>query len=734
MLKKIVFKNLVHFKDKTFIDFENYPKKQKRKAKDKTIIGSENIAKKQKRKAPEEKVDPSTGDDRKAVTSEVVGEDGRDVDQQTTSLETVSDNVKAGVESPAAPEAFSEDINELNESNLNVFVGANFCGKSTVLELIRRCLSDNINLSVTNSFDSQKIAYVFCEYELDSDRIIAGFIKEPLQNDIPQQDAKLKHELPQGENPNDIKSQNESKDEKSMGEIFKIFCHRKDKEVYLSWKKREETDEKTFKILFDEEKEWFSSLFNKLDCDDKPINQILSKIKQQNKSVPKLLSWEDIEKKYVATFPLRGIGIVQWTKSDKIPDKSNYQKACERAEILSLLLFNEKIDKTKEKEIFDFITHPLVFEFKKENEQIWVETKGETTTKTFELLKTSEGIMEAKITSLLLAHRDFKTICLEDPDRGMHPHMIERLKTVLYVNGFDKTIIVVTHSPYFVDTITIRKTHVFFKKSPSDPYVCSVINAGKSKDLSYVDGMDTLRSLLLASKVLLVEGATDREVVQAIFTHIKSENLEKACKDGISTLDADITTYQIIPIGSCQNLPRVIKFCNFIELPCLCLIDLDYFVKVKDKKIEQFYPKRYETLTNGKELEEYLNKECLNKELSTFLEGDFDKLSSSLEEKKQFVWKGDLEHAILSSKELHVEISSCLGNIFDTSQNDDQKAKKLKEKLKSRLSYEERTAFSSLLMKVKEKDRFINFLKKITEAQRMMGSTEPEIPDRQRNK
>lgn len=225
MLKKIVFKNLVHFKDKTIIDFENYPKKQKRKA-------------------PEEKVDPSTGDDRKAVTSEVVGEDGRDVDQQTTSLETVSDNVKAGVESPAAPEAFSEDINELNESNLNVFVGANFCGKSTVLELIRRCLSDNINLSVTNSFDSQKIAYVFCEYELDSDRIIAGFIKEPLQNDIPhndkcqdddQQDAKLQHELPQGENPKDIKSQDvKSKDEKPMGEIFKIFCHCKDKEVYLS--------------------------------------------------------------------------------------------------------------------------------------------------------------------------------------------------------------------------------------------------------------------------------------------------------------------------------------------------------------------------------------------------------------------------------------------------------------------------------------------------------------------
>lgn len=80
----------------------------------------------------------------------------------------------------------------------------------------------------------------------------------------------------------------------------------------------------------------------------------------------------------------------------------------------------------------------------------------------FPLLKTSEGVLEAKLTSLLLAHKHIQTLCLEDPDRGMHPQMIERLRTVLHREAYKKTIIVVTHSPNFIDTITVQNTYVFF--------------------------------------------------------------------------------------------------------------------------------------------------------------------------------------------------------------------------------------------------------------------------------
>lgn len=49
--------------------------------------------------------------------------------------------------------------------DLNIFVGANFCGKSTVLELIRRCMTDEINVSVTRSWDETKVAYAFCQFD-----------------------------------------------------------------------------------------------------------------------------------------------------------------------------------------------------------------------------------------------------------------------------------------------------------------------------------------------------------------------------------------------------------------------------------------------------------------------------------------------------------------------------------------------------------------------------------------
>lgn len=65
-------------------------------------------------------------------------------------------------------------------NGLNIFVGANFCGKSTVLELIRRCMTEEINVSVTNSFNENLIAYAFCQFGLHGyDEVISGIIKEP---------------------------------------------------------------------------------------------------------------------------------------------------------------------------------------------------------------------------------------------------------------------------------------------------------------------------------------------------------------------------------------------------------------------------------------------------------------------------------------------------------------------------------------------------------------------------
>ena len=247
------------------------------------------------------------------------------------------------------------------------------------------------------------------------------------------------------------------------------FCATLKRRKYISGGKNEKTKESALRISFDKE-QLLLSLFkkNELDADDRTIGQIWSTIKDQNgsSSLSELLDCKDIEKKYVAIFPLRGIGIVQWTKSNKIPDRGNYEKACERVEILSHLLSKkerEKINETKEKEMFDFITHPHVFTFTKENEQIWVERTGKTKPNKFHLLKTSEEVMEAKIASLLWHIRILRQYAL----RIRTEKCIQTWSnawTVLYINGFDKTKIVSKHSPNFVDTITIRNTHVFLKE------------------------------------------------------------------------------------------------------------------------------------------------------------------------------------------------------------------------------------------------------------------------------
>lgn len=207
---------------------------------------------------------------------------------------------------------------------------------------------------------------------------------------------------------------------------------------------------------------------------------------------------------------------------------------------------------------------------------------------TFDLLKTSEGILEAKVVSLLLAQNDIRTLCLEEPDRGMHPQMIERLKTVLYKKARCKTIIVVTHSPYFVDTNTIHRTHVFIRNRLHEPYICSVLNAGDNSNLSRVSDIETLRTLLFATKVLLVEGPTDRDVMQAILTQEKCTELEisKSKESKEDYLTENMTAYQIIPIGGCDNIEKVQAFCDYIDLPCLCLLDRDKAIgkEKEDKK------------------------------------------------------------------------------------------------------------------------------------------------------
>lgn len=583
MLKVIVFKNFVHFKDKTFIPLDV----SKRGKAGKSIVGG----------------NPTT-----------------------------------------------------DNNFLNIFVGANFSGKSTVLELIRRCMTEEINASVTSSCDDNLVAYAFCKFDMDPDpNIISGIIKDPKTN-----------------------------------KVFKIIFSSKTLDVIVYSSSL--LDIRNFYRCQPPVDADIQAVLNEED-DECSVNRLLKTItdacRENNKVKKKVIkkTLDSIEDKYVTTFPLRGIGSLQWSKSKKIAKDQrtkNYSTAYERAEIISELLSkNQKkfINAVEENRVFKYLTDLEDFKLDKETGTITVTRNGNT--KAFPLLKISEGILEAKSTSLLLAHTQFKTLCLEDPDRGMHPQMIERLKSVLYDSGFNKTIIVVTHSPYFIDNLTIDKTHMFFRTN-DEPSVCTILNMGQSEELQNVADIETKRTLLFATRVLLVEGATDQEVVQGILTENKCQKLEKRKSQKDFT---DISIHQIISVRGKSNVPRVQRFCNFISLPCLSLLDLD---AVNTGEITQF--KGY-----GEDLKNMYENAITEKKFEQFLKN----LESQL---KVFVWRdGALEDAILSSKDRNAEIAKELGEtgLHSTS---------LKTILKEPIDGSKRKGFYTELMKVDEIKRFIKFI------------------------
>lgn len=560
-------------------------------------------------------------------------------------------------------------------NSLNIFVGANFCGKSTIIELIRRCMTQDINLSKTKAYDNESVAYAFCKFnELDkkNDEVFSGIIKEP-------------------QRPGD-----------RVEKLYKIFIYIENNEVFL--RSISIHTGKTYNgVLNHRYLEEIRSLENEEDDEDNRITQLLDMIKSLNyktccSEIRNKPSWKDIEDRFIATFPLRGIGIVQWTKSKNIRVKRNYKRACERAEVISTLLtqkHRDQIDEELEREIFNFLTYPEVFRFKhKSDGHIFVQHNN---SEEFPLLKTSEGILEAKMTSLLLANDKVKTLCLEDAERGMHPQMIERLKTILCREGRKKTIIVVTHSPYFIDTITVKNTHVFFRETTDDrnSYFCSVKNVANCSAVTNVSSIELLRTLLFATKVLLVEGPTDREVVQGIFTQWKRKMMKRS-ENEIKVMYKDITTYQVVSLNGCKNSKNVLSFCRQINLPCLCILDLDFFVKSRVQNDTKVIYK-FENLNH---LSESTFQNYVGKDLSLFSRSEDSKQLSS---GGTFVWRnGALEDMIGSSISIE-QLRNFLGCKIT-------KNGEIKNKLKTSINEKNREAFYEELEKVDEIQRLIKFI------------------------
>lgn len=622
---------------------------------------------------------------------------------------------------------FQDRINiDFKKSNgLSIFVGASSTGKTAALELIRRCMDSKLNASLTNRLHNDRIAYVFCEFDIDlinyGTIVITGMIVDGEKSNNEsiikrntatgeEKEETLKNvvdEQGDGLDEFDKKENEEHLDRSDKDTIFhKVIIYKYQEVVkFRSETYLERKDGKVVDLGMNVRlpKTILSEILDKIRSDTREdirnffdeqfVGNILKEIRIRQESnkiyhkCPKL--WEEMEKNFVGILPTRGLGTLQWTKSDSLKNtlkSKNYEDTCTQAEILNKLMGSADIDASKEEEIFSFLTSPdkFIFEKKTDPSSIVVKHNG----REFPLLKTSIGIVDAKQFSLLMAHTKFQTICFEEPDRGMHPQMIERLREVLHRECHNKTVIVVTHSPYLIDSMSLENIFIFSKQD----YITSVRNVSEIKDydktLKIIEG-EELKKILFSSKVLLVEGKSDKIAMQAIFRH---------CFQSYSDFEK-VLSYQIISMEGKSRTDVMSTFCTQINLKCSLLLDRDTFIDTdgtgRITKIREKFKYEQENIS----ITEFIDDPKGFDELSKFL----------MQNRNIFIWKdGDLEAFLLSNREKHQDICK----LFEVNHADPtSKIKKgIKRKLNDGLSKEKAKEFASIIKDFADLKRFKVFL------------------------
>lgn len=632
---------------------------------------------------------------------------------------------------------FELDFSKSNHGP-NIFVGASSTGKTVVLELIRRCMDIKLNSSLTNRCDESKTAYVFCEFENAYDNyegtIISGMIVDRVHEDIVDDDE-------------EDEEWEENKKVNREGTIFhKVIMYVYKEEMKFCSKTYLKTPEDSIVDLRKNvrlSKDFLAKMLNKdgnyqissgikngfdIAFAEKVSNEI-RKLQKENKTYnqcPKV--WRELEDTFVGVLSMRGLGVFQWTKSQLINDEfksSNYEGTCIQAEIIAELMESKYINREREQQMFNFLTSGSKFHFVKKSKSEIVVQHGD---REFALLKTSVGIVEAKQFSLLMAHDKLQTICLEEPDRGMHPQMIERMKEVLHYESRNKTIIVVTHSPFLVDSTSLRNTF-FFSNRENVAKVVNIYDELKNNDCLKMLVTTEFKTILFSSNLLFVEGPADKIIIEAILRKVKERS--KSFDENFSILSHDICHME----GK-SRAKKIQRFCKALNIKFRFLLDRDAMITTENSDIKAIL----RSLEGKNETE--------SGSISNFLKTKFDEFSRHLAKVENvFIWKdGNLEDFLLSESEKSLKICEILnpglkkksenkklktesdetndkGNQtvydekvnLDTDKDEEIKHKKKKSIIKNALlnaiSWDTLDELTDELIDFTETDRFLSFLK-----------------------
>ena len=387
----------------------------------------------------------------------------------------------------------------------NFLIGRNSTGKSALLELIRRCLSDELNATKTSSLcDDTNPAYAFCLYEN------GGKWKE--DNEFKSLLIGIFVEQSKGPQEHDI---------------YKVAIVDSGTGEYTIFAKHttgNETSRHIGPILSTE-----VSFLGNIPSGDY-YNKVINKVKEtedvdraKNSSGPNpganidaLL--ENMIPQFAATMPHRGISPVMVSSSIVHHDAEDLcKKTCKKANCLKELLCDkENINVDLANWIFQMIcSDKYQFHINENTGEINFTSHG----RPLPLIRVPEGVFEAKQLSLLLAHKGIKTLLLEEPFRGMHNEMVKKFTTLVLQGITDKVVVIVSHAQGFISPWSLRRTYICRKYVSDREKVVHDVKKFPESFSKYGECTE-MKTVLFASYVVFVEGETDKIILEALFNQI----------------------------------------------------------------------------------------------------------------------------------------------------------------------------------------------------------------------
>ncbi|CAC5400550.1 unnamed protein product [Mytilus coruscus] len=514
------------------------------------------------------------------------------------------------------------------EDGANYIVGGNSCGKTAIFELIRRCLSNDINTTFSSIPITGNISYSVCHFVIPKDADL-----QPHVSDIAACIFVESHK------------------DQECHDYYKVLCTPKNVNSYDCYVKQFQNGyfnqspvKPVYRHFIQNSNFKKKILVNCAQDFNTHIQEFFEGIKNKSKKSSNcnektVKLYDFLGSAYVGVFPMRSIGPLQWTNSSlncHTERENNYRKACHSAEIISTLLTSKHTDENLKLMYNRALVHPFTFEKESKNNDKIVVYNSETNGNRLPLLKTPEGILEAEQVILLLSQTSILTITIEEPDRGMHPQMIAKMRNWIFKKVKGKSLLIITHNPSMLDHSVVDRTHICYKSQYDGKVFHDVIRFPRpNKDEHFYrkyGRVEEMKNILFSQRILFVEGFTDKIILESMFDVLFNDEDLKYVHRGEEAVEINekfrqyISSIQIVELEGKDNGSKKMKFCDQLKRDYFVVKDFDDVRKSSSPlnivfgDFDETFERKNDFLSN-KSMVSAFNSACIKEKTFIWIEG-----------------------------------------------------------------------------------------------------------------